>query len=158
MTRWLGALLLVIVANVAPWAAGRFLSGHFQAALDAGAKLPDGRRVLGDHKTWRGVVIGVFACGLVAWLLRYPLLLGVAFGALSLAADAASSFAKRRLRLQPGAEVPGVDQLPEALVPLLVLSRPLGLRPLESVAIAFVFLVLDLAAMRLRHPERRADP
>lgn len=158
MTRWLGALLLVIVANVAPWAAGRFLPNRWQAALDGGAKLPDGSRVLGDHKTWPGLVIGILTCGLVARLLRYPLFVGITFGALSLAADAMSSFAKRRLRLRPGVEVPGVDQLPEALVPLLVLSRPLALRPVESVAIAFAFLFLDLAAMRLRHPEARADP
>lgn len=32
-TRWLGALLLVIVANVTPWAAGRFLSGHGPAVM-----------------------------------------------------------------------------------------------------------------------------
>lgn len=153
VTRWLDALLLVVAANVAPWAAGRFLSRHWQAPLDGGATLTDGTRILGDHKTWRGLVAGALACGLVARLLHHSVLLGIAFGTLSLAADAASSFIKRRLRLQPGAEIPGVDQLPEALLPLLALSRPLGLGLVESVAIAFAFLLLDLSVMRLRHSE-----
>lgn len=149
---WLSALLLVIVANVAPWAAGRFLSGHWRAPLDGGATLADGTRVLGDHKTWRGLVVGVIACGVAARLLQLPLLLGVAFGTLSLIADVTGSFIKRRLRLQPGAEIPMLDQIPEALVPLLALSRPLGLGFVECVAIALVFMLLDLSVMRLRHP------
>jgi CDP-2,3-bis-(O-geranylgeranyl)-sn-glycerol synthase len=156
-TRWLAALLLVIVANVAPWAAGRYLSRYWRAPLDGGATLADGTRVLGGHKTWRGLVVGVLACGVVAWLLHVPLLLGIAFGALSLAADTATSFIKRRLRLQAGAEIPVIDQLPEALVPLLVLARPLRLGLIESVTISLVFLLLDLAVMRLRHPIDRSD-
>lgn len=151
-SHWLDALLLVIVANVAPWAAGRHLFRRWRAPLDGGATLADGTRVLGDHKTWRGLVIGTLACGGLAQLLQLSVFLGIAFGSLSLAADTASSFIKRRLRLQPGTEIPGLDQIPEALVPLLVLSRPLGLRFIESVAIAFVFLLLDLAVIQLRHP------
>ena len=152
LTRSLDALLLVIVANVAPWAAGRWLSGIWRAPLDGGALLHDGSRVLGDHKTWRGVAAGTLTCAVVARLLQHSVLLGAAFGALSLAADCASSFLKRRLRLRPGTEAPGVDQLPEALIPLLALSHPLGLRFIDAVAVALVFMLLDLAAVRLRHP------
>ncbi len=119
--------------------------------------LADGTRVLGDHKTWRGLIVGALACGIVAWLFQLSPFLGIAFGSLALAADTASSFIKRRLRLQPGTEIPGLDQLPEALVPLLVLGRPLGLRLIESVTVALVFLVLDLATIRLRHPTHRSD-
>jgi len=157
LTRGCAALLLVIVANVAPWAAGRFFPQYWRAPLDGGATLRDGKRVLGDHKTWRGLVISTLACAVVARLLRFPLLLGAAFGALSLAADCASSFVKRRLRLRPGTEVPGVDQLPEALVPLLLLSRPLGLSFFDAMAVAVVFMLLDLAALRLRHPAAGAE-
>ena len=158
LTRWLGALLLVIVANVAPWAAGRYFPRYWRAPLDCGATLADGTRVLGENKTWRGLVVGALACGVVARLLQYPLALGIAFGLLSLTADTVASFVKRRLRLQPGTEIPGLDQLPEALVPLLVLSRPLGLGLIASFAIAFAFLLLDLAVTRLRHPKNRSRP
>jgi CDP-2,3-bis-(O-geranylgeranyl)-sn-glycerol synthase len=156
MTPGLGALLLVVAANFAPWATARCFAGYWRAPLDGGATFPDGSRLLGDHKTWRGLIVGTLACGVVARLLQFPLLLGIAFGLLSLAADSASSFVKRRLRLRPGAEIPGLDQLPEALVPLLVLSRPLGLRPTDSVVIAMVFLLLDLVVIRLRHPVQRS--
>ena len=46
-----------------------------------------------------------------------PCALGAAFGVLSPAADAATSFAKRRMRTAPGAELPLLDPLPEASPP-----------------------------------------
>jgi CDP-2,3-bis-(O-geranylgeranyl)-sn-glycerol synthase len=152
MTRGLDALLLVIVANLAPWAGGRLMQARWRTPLDGGAELADGSRLLGDHKTWRGLSLGVLACAVAARLLGRPLLLGAAFGALALGADAASSFTKRRLGLRPGTEIPGLDQLPEALVPLLVLARPLGLRLTDAVAVASVFMLLDLATLRVRQP------
>jgi len=120
--------------------------------VDGGLTFADGTRALGDHKTWRGVAAGTLACGIAAPLLHYDFALGLAFGLLALFADAASSFVKRRLRLKPGAEVPGVDQLPEALLPILLLSAPLGVTLLEAAAIAAAFLILDIAFTRLRHP------
>jgi CDP-diglyceride synthetase len=154
MTEWmprLTALALLVLANTAPWAAGRLLRSRGAAPLDCGATLADGSRLLGDHKTWRGLIAGALACGLATQWLGQGWALGIAFGALSLAADAASSFVKRRLRRAPGTEIPGLDQLPEALLPLGVLSRPLGLPLLEGLAVAIVFLLLDLAVMRMRH-------
>jgi len=148
--RLLSALLLLMVANAAPWAAARLTRGRFAAPLDCGATFGDGTRLLGDHKSWRGLLAGVLACAVAARLLGSSSLLGLAFGALSLAADAASSFVKRRFHLPPGFEMPGLDQFPEALVPLLILSQPLGIGVLGSVGVALVFLLLDLAVMRLR--------
>ncbi len=153
--RCLGALLLVTVANMAPWASGRLLGERFAAPLDCGLTFRSGSRVLGDHKTWRGLLAGLLACGVTARLLGYPVLLGLEFAALSLAADAASSFTKRRLRFGPGTEIPALDQLPEALIPLLVLADPLRITWLEAVVIAIVFLCLDLAALPLRHATAR---
>jgi hypothetical protein len=152
----LTGLALVIVANVAPWAAARLLGSRFNAALDGGARRRDGSRLLGDHKTWRGLVAGLLASALAAQLLGHGYLLGLAFGALSLAADIASSFAKRRLRAAPGYEFPLLDQLPEALLPLLILSRPLRLGMLECFGIAGVFTLLDLMAAHLRHADDAA--
>jgi hypothetical protein len=150
-TRRLIGLGLVVAANVAPWAAGRLSASRFNLPLDFGATLRDGSRLFGDHKTWRGLLAGVLCCALAAQLLGRGYALGLAFGALSLAADTASSFAKRRLRVAPGYELPLLDQLPEALLPLTVLSRPLQLGLLECFGVAFVFSLLDLATARLRH-------
>jgi CDP-2,3-bis-(O-geranylgeranyl)-sn-glycerol synthase len=119
--------------------------------LDCGVRLADGGRLFGDHKTWRGVVAGEIGCALAAWLLGYSWTLGVVFAALSLAADAASSFLKRRLHLAPGAEVPALDQLPEALLPLIVLASSLGISIRAALVIASLFLCLDMASAPLRH-------
>lgn len=148
----LSALLLVATANATPWALSRVRHGRWAAPLDFGTSLADGTRMLGDHKTWRGFLAGSLACGIAAPLLGYPVWLGLAFGAFSLTADAVSSLVKRRMRLKRGTKVPGLDQLPEALVPLVALSRPLGIGFLEIGAIALVFLLLDFAATRMRHP------
>jgi CDP-2,3-bis-(O-geranylgeranyl)-sn-glycerol synthase len=154
-TRRLIALALVVVANVAPWACGRLFGTRFNLPLDVGHTLADGSRLLGDHKTWRGLIAGALACMLFTQLLGRGWGLGLAFGALSLAADLASSFAKRRLGVAPGREFPILDQLPEALLPLIVLARPLGLSIPECLGIAAVFSALDLATVRLRHTPLR---
>jgi CDP-archaeol synthase len=156
---WLRAFVLLGAAHAAPWAAGYFLGHRLGAPMDAGMTLADGRRLLGDHKTWRGLIAAVLACALAAAVLGYSVTLGMAFAALALAGDAASSLIKRRLRLQPGAEFPALDQIPEALTPLLALSAPLGIDLRTVWALTGVFLLADLAAMPLRrHPSPHDAP
>lgn len=154
---WLSALILLAAAHVAPWAAARVLGSRWAAPLDAGATLRDGRRLFGDHKTWRGVLASGLLCALLSPALGHPAWLGGAFAALAMSADLASSFLKRRLKLVPGREVPGLDQLPEALVPLLVLAPALQIRPLTAALLSALFLLLDLAAIPLRH-HRKITP
>src|SRR5581483_10835306 len=145
------ALLLLLAANAAPWILGRLLGARFGWPLDFGATLPDRRRLFGDHKTWRGLAGGALACGLVASLFGLRFSLGVWFGALALAGDALSSLIKRRLGFAPGRDVPVVDQLPEALLPLGVLASALHLRSLDVACVAIAFILIDLAALRVRH-------
>jgi CDP-diglyceride synthetase len=149
--RLLPALLLLIVANATPVVAAMLLGNRLAAPLDFGATLRDGTRVLGDHKTWRGVVVGVAACTIAAHLLGLTFTVGFAFGALSMLADTAASFVKRRLRLAAGTEIPGLDQIPEALLPLWALSAPLGIDLPGCLLVTAVFLVLDIAFVRFRH-------
>lgn len=144
------ALLLLILANSLPWIAGRLLGRRFGAPLDLGARFPDGRPLLGSHKTWRGVAAAVAGCALAAALAGLPGWAGAAFAALSLLGDTLSSFCKRRLAIAPGADVPLLDQLPEALLPLLVLRTSLGLDSTAVAAVAGVFTLLDLLSSGLR--------
>lgn len=148
----LRALLLVGIASSVPWALGRICGNRYAWPLDLGVTLRDGRRLLGSHKTWRGLVAGVAACSLGGALLGAGYLVGAAAGFLALAGDAASSAVKRRLQRPPGAEVPGLDQVPEALLPLLVLRDPLGLSFPAVIVVTLVFAALDLALTPLRHP------
>jgi CDP-2,3-bis-(O-geranylgeranyl)-sn-glycerol synthase len=144
------ALLLVCIASSAAWAVSHVLGRHFSAPLDFGLELPDGRRLLGSHKTWRGLAAGVLACALASPFLELDVATGAGFGAAALLGDAISSAIKRRLALRPGAEVPGLDQLPEALLPLALFSRTLGIGAVEITAIALLFTLLDILVAPLR--------
>jgi hypothetical protein len=64
------ALLLLIVANLLPWAVGRACASRWNAPLDFGLTLRDGRRLLGGHKTWRGVAASIAGCAVTAELLQ----------------------------------------------------------------------------------------
>ncbi len=107
-------ILWVVPAYVANPAAT--LSKFFprRHPIDFGRRWSDGRRVLGDGKTFEGFIIGTLLGGLAGSLV-FPLF-GlsynpwlIAFGALL--GDAAASFAKRRIGLPRGAPAPLIDQL-----------------------------------------------
>lgn len=146
----LHALLLLVAANATPVVVAKLAKGRGGAPLDFGYVLPDGERLFGSHKTWRGLTVGVLAAILAAAALELPLWVGAAFAAVSLAADALSSAAKRRMKLRPGTECLGLDQLGEALLPLILFSRRLSLDVTEIVVVTVAFVVLDAASARLR--------
>ena len=147
----LQAFALLIAANAVPVIVGKLARERAAAPLDFGRVLPDGERLFGSHKTWRGLASGIVACAALAAYFNLPVWLGAGFAALSLLADAISSAVKRRMRLKPGSEVLGLDQLAEALVPLLVFSRPLGLQAGEITFVTAAFVILDAATAGLRH-------
>jgi CDP-archaeol synthase len=154
---WLAAtnsLLLLIISNFAPWALGRTCGNRWATPLDCGVILRDGRRLLGSHKTWRGLAAAVVACAITAELLGIQWWLGLEFAALSMLGDAISSAWKRRRGREPGEDDPGLDQLPEALLPLIVLHAPLRLGWKEVALVTVAFVVLNLVSLRVRHPRR----
>ena len=120
-------------------------------SLRFGVALRHGQRLLGSHKTWRGFLGGSLVCAAAAALCGLNWQLGAEFGSVSLLGDALSSALKRRLGFAPGREVPVVDQLPEALLPLIVFRGPLGLDGISIVAATAVFAVLDVLSTRARH-------
>jgi hypothetical protein len=81
--------------------------------------------------------------------------LGAGFGCLSMLGDALSSAWKRRRGRKPGEDDPGLDQLPEALVPLVSLQGPLHLGWKEIALVTVVFAILNLFSLRVRHSRRR---
>jgi CDP-2,3-bis-(O-geranylgeranyl)-sn-glycerol synthase len=147
----LQAFALLITANAVPVIVGKLARERGSLPLDFECVMPDGERLFGSHKTWRGLASGVVACALLAAWFDLPIWLGAGFAALSLLADACSSAVKRRMRLKPGSEVLWLDQLAEALVPLLVFSKPLGLQAGEISLVTACFVALDAATAGLRH-------
>jgi CDP-diglyceride synthetase len=147
----LQAFALLITANAVPVIVGKLARGRASLPLDFGHVMSDGERLFGSHKTWRGLASGIVACAVLAAYFGFPAWLGAGFAALSLIADACSSAVKRRMRLKPGSEVLGLDQLAEALVPLLVFAKPLGLQEGEITVVTAAFVALDAATAGLRH-------
>lgn len=154
----LEAFVLLTAAHTAAWASGYLLGNRLAAPLDGGLKLIDGHRLLGAHKTWRGLIAAVLACALASALLGRSIRLGLSFGVLSMSGDAASSFLKRRLRLAPGANIPGLDQVPEALIPLVTLSGPLGIGVGGACGLTGLFVLADLAISPIRRRLLRGAP
>jgi CDP-2,3-bis-(O-geranylgeranyl)-sn-glycerol synthase len=117
------AFWLFLPAYVANPAAVLFGGGP---PVDLGKKWLDGRRLLGDGKTWRGLVGGGLAgvvIGIMQWLVVKPLDGGLSHGpfpdflgvvaALSFGAllgDMMGSFVKRRLGMEKGRKAPVLDQ------------------------------------------------
>ncbi|HEU4655461.1 MAG TPA: CDP-archaeol synthase [Steroidobacteraceae bacterium] len=145
------ALMLLSAANATPILIARLAQGRFSAPLDFGCTLADGERLLGSHKTWRGLLSGVASCAAIGMLVGVPLIYGVTFGCVSLLGDALSSAVKRRLHAKPGTEYIGLDQIGEALLPLIVFAKPLSLNFADVLAVTFTFVTLDLATERIRH-------
>jgi CDP-2,3-bis-(O-geranylgeranyl)-sn-glycerol synthase len=115
------------VANAAPL----LLGGG--APLDGGKNFLDGERILGPHKTVRGLVAGIVAgsaVGLAESPINSHLLIGgfmIALG--TVLGDLLGAFLKRRIRIKPGSPLPIVDQLDFVFGGLLVgsLVFPLSL-------------------------------
>jgi CDP-2,3-bis-(O-geranylgeranyl)-sn-glycerol synthase len=148
---WTGVRLLVLlaVANSAPIAAKRWLGTHFDAPLDGGRRFVDGRPLLGPSKTVRGLLAAVVGTALAAPLLGWSVDIGALVGALAMLGDALSSFVKRRLGIEASGRATGVDQIPEALLPLAVLRASLDLTWLQVAAVTLAFFALEIPVARL---------
>ena len=150
-------LLLLGVANGAPIFATRLFGRRFSAPLDGGLKLPDGRPLLGPSKTVRGLVLSVACTALVAPLLGFEWIIGAGLASASMFGDLLSSFLKRRLGLRAHSQAVGLDQIPESVLPLLVLQQPLGLGYGDIAITVTAFIVLELVLSRLLYRLRIRD-
>ena len=74
---------------------------------------------------------------------------GLLFGVMAMAGDLASSFLKRRMGLGSGDMAPGVDQVPEALFPLLACHGALALGATGILLTIALFWVGELLLSRL---------
>ena len=137
-------LLLLACANGAPVLAKNLLGSRYRAPLDGGLCLWDQRPLFGRSKTWRGLVSALLATGAGAVVLGVPFWLGVGFAALAMVGDLLSSFTKRRMGLPSSSKALVLDQVPEALLPILVFKGYFALQAHELVVAVLLFLVAEL--------------
>ena len=138
-------LLLILIANGTPVITAAACGARCAWPLDGGRVLADGRRLLGDAKTWRGVVLAPLAAGLGAMLLDLPAMVGIVMGITAMLGDLLSSFVKRRLGVPTSGMALGLDQIPEALLPLLAVADTFALSGLAIAAIVAGFALLELS-------------
>lgn len=131
--------------------------------IDCGLTL-HGKRLLGDNKTWRGLVtatiVGTLLFALQQWLAphlggfsiyletsgytRLPLVLGALLGAGALIGDAAESFFKRRRGIGAGTSWFPFDQL-DYIIGACVITAPVVVLPWRLYIWIFVeWLILHL--------------
>jgi hypothetical protein len=76
--------------------------------LDAGARFR-GRRLFGDNKTYRGIVVVAIGTGLGCLALgRFGFGFGLLVGAAAMCAELPNSFLKRQLDVEPGRQTTGL--------------------------------------------------
>jgi CDP-2,3-bis-(O-geranylgeranyl)-sn-glycerol synthase len=125
--------------------------------VDLGRNYSDGKRVLGDGKTWRGLACGILAgilIGLVQiwsagrfgweWLPQQTLLTITLLSVGALLGDMVKSFFKRRFGKDRGANWPVADQydLVAGAFVLLLIFDPQWLFAVMTVPVLIVILVM----------------
>lgn len=142
-------LLLLVAANGAPILARKLFGMHGNRPIDGHKRFIDDQPLLGASKTWRGLIAAMVVTPLVALLLELPAVIGLHVAALAMLGDLLSSFVKRRLRIPPSGMAFGLDQIPESLLPLLVVGTELGLGLAAVLQLSLVFLALELVLSRI---------
>ncbi|MBI3188022.1 MAG: CDP-archaeol synthase [Gammaproteobacteria bacterium] len=141
-------LILILVANGAPIIARNLLAPRFNLPLDFYIQFHN-RDLFGPSKTWRGLIASLICTAVVAILLGYSLLTGIWVALLAMAGDVLSSFIKRRLNMRPSSMAPFLDQVPESLLPAMVMHGQFGLDVPSVMILVLVFIALELILSRI---------
>lgn len=141
-------LLLIIIANGAPILTRKILNNTFDLAVDFAVILPDGKRIFGPSKTWRGTIAAIIATPTAAWLLGYSPETGLLIATYAILGDLTSSFIKRRLAIKPSNMAPLLDQIPESLFPALIMMETFKLNISSVILLVLIFIITDIVLSR----------
>ncbi len=154
------------LANMAPiYAAKLPFIKVFAFPLDCYATFR-GKRILGDHKTFRGLLSGILSAILTVYLQVYiyehvplvrrfvsidyssinPILLGVLFGVGALGGDALKSFIKRQIGKAPGSSWFPFDQIDYIVGGMVLTSFYIRLTLMQYIILFILWTLLHLLA------------
>ena len=150
-------LVLLMLANGTPVVAKKILGERFAYPLDCGVVFIDGRQLFGHSKTIRGIVLAVLVTTAGAPLIGLDWTIGFVVGGLAMVGDLASSFLKRRIALPPSSRASGLDQVPEALLPLLACRDLLSLTMADIGVTAALFVIGEVLLSRVFYALRLRD-
>jgi CDP-2,3-bis-(O-geranylgeranyl)-sn-glycerol synthase len=140
--------ILILIANGSPIIVARLLGPRLAWPVDMGVRFA-GNPLLGRSKTWRGIISAVLTTALAAWLLGVEIGLGLLIGATAMLGDLLASFTKRRMGIRSSDMAPGLDQIPESLLPLLALKPFTGLDAATILLLVLAFIFIELALSRI---------
>ena len=150
-------LILLMLANGAPVVAKKILGERWAYPFDCGVEFVDGRPLFGRSKTIRGVLLAVLVTTAGAPLIGLQWQIGLLVGGLAMAGDLASSFLKRRMAMPVSSRASGLDQVPEALIPLLACRNPLSLTMADIGDTAALFFIGEVLLSRVLYAVRLRD-
>ncbi|MBD3670426.1 MAG: CDP-archaeol synthase [Gammaproteobacteria bacterium] len=136
-------LVLLLIANGSPVLAARLCGPYLGGAIDRGMMFL-GRPLFGSSKTWRGIIVALGFTTLFALVLGLNALVGIVIGLGAMLGDVMASFIKRRLNIPSSGMSLGLDQIPESLLPLLLVKSRLELGWPDIALIVAVFFILEL--------------
>jgi len=117
--------------------------------MDLRRNFIDGKRLFGKSKTWFGAVSIILVAAVLAIILGLGITTGLLAGTGVVCGDLLSSFIKRRLGLRPSSMALGLDQVPESLLPLLLLTDRYGFSSYDILLGVLCFTALELLISRL---------
>ena len=120
------------------------MKSRLETAIDFGYILPDKKPLFGRSKTWRGVAGAIVLTSVAALLLGYSLSTGVQVAIFAVMGDMFSSFIKRRLGMAPSSMAPLLDQVPESLLPAVMLMDTFSLDAEAIIILVGMFIVAEL--------------
>ena len=150
-------LILIVLANSIPVALKDILGQKWAWPIDGGLVLPDGEPLFGHSKTLRAVIAVIPATALLGMALGFDLLTGLYIGVGALLGDLLSSFCKRRLKLAPSSQAIILDQLPESILPLLLVKAELLLDWQTILTLSLIFMLLEMLASPLLYKLKLRD-
>jgi len=149
IVEFLQLLILIIIANGSPVVIRWLFKHRFDLAIDLGQSLPDGQRIFGDSKTWRGLVAAVLLTAAAAYLMGYSPQTGMSVALYAMLGDLGSSFIKRRLSMPASSMAPLLDQVPESFLPALMLKDTFNLDIMAVIVLVLIFIILELLLSRI---------